>query len=53
VQQILHDDVPLAWIMELAQPTIYRCNVHDLITTGIGLNDGFKNAWIEQSGSND
>ncbi len=48
VQQILHDDVPLAWIMELAQPTIYRCNVHDLITTGIGLNDGFKNAWIEQ-----
>lgn len=48
IQQILHRDVPLAWIMELAQPTLYRCDVHDLITTGIGLNDGFKNAWLDR-----
>ncbi|WP_043445876.1 ABC transporter substrate-binding protein [Halotalea alkalilenta] len=48
VQRILREDVPLAWLLEMGQPTLYRCNVHDLITTGIGLNDGFKNAWIER-----
>ena len=48
VQQLLYEDVSLAWLLELKQPTLYRCDVHDLITTGIGINDGFKNAWIEQ-----
>ncbi|MBZ9558412.1 ABC transporter substrate-binding protein [Halomonas coralii] len=48
IQAILYADVPVAWLMELGFPTLYRCNVHDLITTGIGLSDGFKNAWIER-----
>lgn len=48
IQHQLYDDVPVAWLMELGFPTIYRCNVHDLISTGIGLSDGFKNAWIER-----
>ncbi|GGB55957.1 ABC transporter substrate-binding protein [Tistrella bauzanensis] len=47
VQKKLVDDVPVAWLLELGFPTIYRCNVKNLITTGIGVNDGFKDAWIE------
>ncbi|MFC0266890.1 ABC transporter substrate-binding protein [Kushneria aurantia] len=47
VQQILHEEVPLAWLLEMPQPVIHGCDVHNLITTGIGISDGFKNAWIE------
>ena len=42
------EDVPVAWLLELGFPTIYRCNVKDLVTTGIGINDGLRDAWIEQ-----
>ena len=48
VQDILVEDVPVAWALELEFPTIYRCNVKNLVTTAIGVNDGFKNAWIEE-----
>jgi peptide/nickel transport system substrate-binding protein len=47
VQKKLVEDVPVAWLLELGFPTITRCNVKNLITTGIGVNDGFKDAWIE------
>ncbi len=47
-QDILSEDVPVAWLLELGFPTIHRCNVKNLVTTGIGLNDGFKDAWIEK-----
>jgi peptide/nickel transport system substrate-binding protein len=47
-QEILSEDVPVAWLLELGFPTIHRCNVKNLVTTGIGLNDGFKDAWIEK-----
>lgn len=49
MQQILVEDVPVAWLLELGFPTIYRCNIKDLVTTAIGLNDGFKNAYIEDA----
>ena len=48
LQRRLIEDVPNAWLHELGFPTIYRCNIHDLVTTGIGLNDGTRDAWIEQ-----
>ncbi|WP_158970061.1 ABC transporter substrate-binding protein [Chachezhania sediminis] len=48
IQKEIVDDVPVAWLMELEFPTIYRCNIHDLVTTGIGVNDGPRNAWIEE-----
>lgn len=48
VQRRLAEDVPVAWLMDMSFPTITRCNVKDLVTTGIGLNDGFKNAYIEK-----
>jgi peptide/nickel transport system substrate-binding protein len=47
VQQILTEDVPVAWLLELGFPTIHRCSIKNLVTTGIGVNDGFKDAWIE------
>lgn len=40
VQQKLHDDAPLGWLVELQYTTIWRDKVHDLVRTGIGLNDG-------------
>ncbi|PZX17178.1 peptide/nickel transport system substrate-binding protein [Palleronia aestuarii] len=48
IQQELVDDVPVAWLQELDFPTIYNCNVQNLVTTGIGLNDGLRDAWIEE-----
>lgn len=45
-QKILAEDVPVAWMLELQFPTVYRCKIQDLVTTGIGLNDGFRDAWI-------
>lgn len=48
VQKILVDEVPNAWLLDMGMPTISRCSVKDLVTTGIGLNDGFKNAWIQK-----
>ena len=48
IQQEIVDDVPVAWLLELEFPTIYRCDIKDLVTTGIGVNDGPRNAWIEQ-----
>jgi peptide/nickel transport system substrate-binding protein len=47
-QKILADDVPVASLLELEFPTIMSCKVHNLITTGIGLNDGFRDAWLEK-----
>ena len=47
VQKILVEDVPVLWLLEMDFPTIYRCNVKNLVTTGIGVNDGFRDAWKE------
>ena len=47
IQKQLVDDVPVAWLLEIEFPTIYRCNVKDLVTTAIGVNDGLRDAWIE------
>ena len=48
IQQTLVDDVPVAWLLEIEFPTIYRCEVKDLVTTAIGVNDGLRDAWIEK-----
>nr|WP_108663363.1 ABC transporter substrate-binding protein [Acuticoccus kandeliae] len=47
-QEILVEDVPVAWLIEIEFPTIYRCNVKDLVTTAIGVNDGFMDAYVEK-----
>ncbi len=48
VQAILVEDVPVAWALELEFPTLYKCDVKNLVTTAIGVNDGFKDAWLER-----
>ena len=48
IQKEIVDDVPVAWLLELEFPTIYRCNVKDLVTTAIGVNDGPRGAWVEE-----
>ena len=45
VQQILADELPVLWLLELEFPTISRCNVKDLVTTAIGIDDAAKNVW--------
>ena len=47
VQQLLADEVPNLWLLEMDFPTIYRCNVKNLVTTAIGVDDGFRDAWKE------
>src|SRR5216684_4103806 len=47
-QKILVEDVPVAWMLELQFPTITRCKIKDLVTTAIGVNDGFRDAWIDK-----
>jgi peptide/nickel transport system substrate-binding protein len=45
VQQILAEELPVLWLLELDFPTVYRCTVKDLVTTAIGINDSALNAW--------
>lgn len=45
VQQLLVEDVPVAWMLELEFPTIYRANFKNLIKTATGMNDAFQDAW--------
>ncbi|HEY8567039.1 MAG TPA: ABC transporter substrate-binding protein [Beijerinckiaceae bacterium] len=45
VQQILADELPVLWLLELDFPTVSRCNVKDLVTTAVGINDAMRNAW--------
>ena len=47
VQKLLADEVPVLWLLEMDFPTIYRCNIKNLVSTAIGVNDGFKDAWKE------
>lgn len=44
VQKLLVDEVPVAWLHEIKFPTLFRSKVENLITSGIGLNDGFARA---------
>lgn len=45
VQEILLEEVPVAWLHEINFPTLYRTKVDNLISSGIGLNDSI--AWAQ------
>ena len=47
VQQVLVEDVPNLWLLELDFPTISKCNIKNFVTTAIGVNDGMRDAWKE------
>ena len=49
VQKILVDEVPVAWLIELQFPTIYRTNISNLVNSAIGLNDGFARAKVTKA----
>lgn len=48
LQNIVTDDVPVAWLLELAFPTIYRCDLKNPVSTAIGVNDGLRDAWLDR-----
>ncbi|WP_089229828.1 ABC transporter substrate-binding protein [Tistlia consotensis] len=48
VQKIIVEDVPVAWLLEIEFPTIYRSDVKNLVTTAIGVNDGLGGAWLDR-----
>jgi len=45
VQQVLAEELPVLWLLELDFPTVSRCNVKGLTTTAIGINDAARNTW--------
>ncbi|MEX2519598.1 MAG: ABC transporter substrate-binding protein [Paracoccaceae bacterium] len=48
IQNQIVSDVPNAWLLELGFPTIYRCNIKNPVSTALGVNDGFRDVWIEK-----
>ncbi len=48
VQEILVEELPVLWMIEMDFPTVYRCDLQDFITTAIGVNDAFRDAWLQQ-----
>jgi peptide/nickel transport system substrate-binding protein len=46
VQQILAEDVPVAWLLELEYAISINRQMHDVVTTGLGVNDSFDRAYM-------
>jgi peptide/nickel transport system substrate-binding protein len=47
VQKILVEDVPVAWILEMAWPNFVNKKVHDVITSGIGPVESYDRVWMD------
>ncbi len=47
-QKILVDDVALGWLFEMQNVTLYYDKVHNLVRTGIGLNESMDDVWISK-----
>ena len=45
-QKVLAEDVPLIWLFDMQNTTIYRSKVKNLVRTGIGLNEPMDDVWI-------
>ena len=48
VQQILVDQVANGYLFENQNVTLYRNNVHNLITSGVGTNSNFEMVWLSK-----
>jgi peptide/nickel transport system substrate-binding protein len=46
VQKILVEDVPFAWLLEIEFPTLLDKRVHNAVTTALGVNETYADAWI-------
>ncbi|MEO9779710.1 MAG: ABC transporter substrate-binding protein [Sedimentitalea sp.] len=49
IQDEIVGDVPNLWLLELGFPTIFRCNIKNPVNTAFGVNDGFRDVWIDQN----
>jgi peptide/nickel transport system substrate-binding protein len=47
-QKMIVADAPVAWLTEMQSPTLYRCDVKDLVTSSIGLNDSLRDTWLDR-----
>ena len=47
-QSLLVEEAPVAWLTEMQQPTVYRCEVKDIVTSAIGMNDSMRDTWIDR-----
>lgn len=45
VQQILVEDVPVAWTLEIEYPVIYDKSLHNVVTTAIGSHENFASVY--------
>jgi peptide/nickel transport system substrate-binding protein len=48
LQRILVDDVALSWLVQIDYPTLYRKNIHNLVTSAIGLKESFDDVYIDK-----
>jgi len=46
VQQILSDDLPVVWLLEMEFPTFLDKRVKNANTTAIGVNDTYEDVWL-------
>jgi peptide/nickel transport system substrate-binding protein len=47
IQQILHDELPVIFLMEIAYSHLYNNRVHDLIGNGISMYSNWDSVWVE------
>ena len=48
IQQILHDDLPVIYIMEMHYVHLWNKRVHGLITNGISMYSNWDGVWKEK-----
>lgn len=47
VQQILHDELPVIFLMEMAYTHVMNDRVHDIITNGVSMYSNWDSVWVE------
>jgi len=47
MQQILVEDSPIAWLVEMEFPTIYDKRLQNVVTTGIGIHESFDSVYFQ------
>lgn len=48
MQQIVADELPVIWLLEMEFPTFVNKRVHNAVTTAIGTNENFADVWVEK-----
>ncbi|NYT64704.1 ABC transporter substrate-binding protein [Alcaligenaceae bacterium] len=48
IQKTLSEEVPMLWLHQMQMPTLYRQNIQNLISTGLGMNENFSDVWVKR-----